>query len=78
MMSSIYELKEPSNAVAWLNTCAVMSDGSWIVSVAVCANTKSGTAESRIGIDNEIMIFIFFIFTGEGAFSRHPLAREMG
>ena len=66
MMSSIYELREPSSAVAWLNTCAVISDGSCIVSVAVCAKTKSGTAESRIGIANKIVICIFFISRVKG------------
>ena len=42
MMSSIYELKEPSNAVAWVKICAVMSEGSWIVFVASCAKANAG------------------------------------
>ena len=65
MMSSMYELKEPSKAVAWAKIWAVRSDGIWIVFVAVCANANAG-AMNASDISDEIVINVFFMRTREG------------
>jgi len=72
MMSDMYELNDPSKAVAWARICAVMSDGIWIVPDAACANAKTG-ASARIPSIEMAMIF-FFMRIREGVPSLHPLA----